>query len=141
MSLVGILLASVGFVVGILLFAQAWSVMDAKLATAAGAREAARAYVEAPPDASASAAHAAALAAGRSAADAHGGGRSTTIRALAGAGAFERCQRVVFEASQEVSAIPLPFLRGATAFTVTSTHSEVVDPFRDGLEGELSCVG
>src|SRR5262249_20666878 len=36
------------FVIGILVVANGWAVVDAKLATAAAAREATRAYVEAP---------------------------------------------------------------------------------------------
>src|SRR5919202_3284931 len=37
------------FVFGVLLIANAWAVVDAKLAVSAAAREATRAYVEAPP--------------------------------------------------------------------------------------------
>ena len=39
------------FVVGTLLVANAWAVVDAKMAVSAAAREATRAYVETPPGA------------------------------------------------------------------------------------------
>jgi hypothetical protein len=122
------------FVAGALLIGNAWAVVDAKFATEAGAREAARAFVEAREAESAE----------RTAVDAG-------LAAIAGTGRdpgrasvvpvapliFERCQRAVFEASYEVPVLSLPFIGGfgGPSFVVRSRHSELVDPFRAGIPG------
>ena len=121
------------FTVGILLFAQIWAVLDTKLATAAGSREAARTFVEQPAGTSAAAARAAAVSAGQRAAAAHG--RPGTSVGIAEGGLFERCAVVTFVATHEVALFRLPLVGAPGSITVRSTHSEVVDPFRDGLEG------
>jgi hypothetical protein len=42
--------------------------------------------------------------------------------------------------SYPVPAISLPFIGGfGTGFTVKATHSEIVDPFRNGVPGEALC--
>ena len=68
------------------------------------------------------------------------GGRSIqdrnkeTVRA-----AFERCARATFRASYHVPALSLPLIGGyGRGFEVTSSHSELVDPFRDGVPGDAS---
>ena len=125
------------FVVGALLVTNVWGVIDAKLAMASAAREAARAYVEAPDAATAADAAAAAAA---EAVDAHG--RTPERLSLSQSGEpFARCARVTFEASYPVPAIVLPWVGGfGEAFTAKARHSEVVDPFRSGLDGTASCV-
>ena len=125
------------FVVGALLVANVWGVVDAKLAVTSAAREAARAFVEAPDalTADADAARAAA-----EAVDAHGrdSGRLDLQRID---GSFGRCARVTFEASYPVPAIALPWIGGfGRSFTASARHSEIVDPFRSGLPGTASCV-
>ena len=81
------------FVIGSLLVANAWAVIDAKLAVSAAAREGARTYVEAPPDLVV-----AERAAREAAADAlEGHGRDADDAAIAvanPAGSFTRCARV-----------------------------------------------
>jgi Flp pilus assembly protein TadG len=120
------------FVIGTLLVANAWGVIDAKLASSAAAREAARAYVEAP-DAEAARARAV-----RAAADTiTGHGRSADRMELAPVGgwAFHRCARVTFEVTYRVPTITVPWV-GRSAGSVITTrarHSEIVDPFRDGV--------
>jgi hypothetical protein len=128
------------FVVGALLVANAWAVIDAKMATDSAAREAARTYVEAPDhetgllDATAAARDAIA-----------GQGRDAdrlVLHGPASADEFTRCNRITFSARYDVPAFALPLIGGfGSGITVTSSHTELVDPFRDGVGGEAACVG
>jgi len=122
------------FVLGGLLIANAWAVVDAKFATDAAAREAARAYVEASDG---STAMAAAEAAARQAVIAHGrDGARADVRPV-GPVRFARCERITIEVSYEIPALKLPLVGGWGApFDVRSHHSEVVDPFRSDVPGE-----
>ena len=127
------------FVVGALLVANAWAVIDAKMAVSAAAREATRAFVEAPADddplALADAAARSAIA---------GAGRNpaqlvlTPVEAL-----FARCETVRFEASYQIPALQVPWVGGfGSGFTATARHAEVVDPYRTGVPRTVSgCVG
>ena len=123
------------FVVGTLLIANAWAVVDAKFATDAAAREAARTFVEADDPATATPE---ATAAGRAAIEAHGRDPERVVIQPVGAARLERCERVTFEAIYEVPALSLPFIGGYgnAPFRVRSSHSELVDPFRSGLAGQ-----
>ncbi len=118
------------FVVGVLLVANAWAVIDAKMAVAGAAREAARAYVEAPPgsDPLARAEQAAREAV-------RGAGRDPAKLQLTPLeSGFARCQRVTFEASYGVPALTVPWVGGyGEGFTAAARHSEIVDPFRNGV--------
>lgn len=121
------------FAVGVLFFAQLWAVVDAKSATESAAREATRTFVEAQADVGAAEqqARSAALdvltAAGRDAARA-------TVRAN-GSLVLERCAPVTFEVSYSVPVVALSFLTWGNGFEVTSSHTEIVDPYRDALDG------
>ncbi len=108
---------------------MAWNVMDAKFGTTAAAREGARTAVETFDAGSARAAAAQAW---------RDHGRSTPL-GVEIAGGLSRCNRITVTATAEVSAIPMPILRGWSATTVRSAHSEVVDAYRSGLRGEASC--
>ncbi|MBV9951965.1 MAG: hypothetical protein JO291_08440 [Acidimicrobiia bacterium] len=127
------------FVVGSLLIANAWAVVDVKLATTAAAREAARSYVE-----SDSAVHAD-VAAQRAATDAitsYGRNPAKLELHRESTGPFVRCSRVTYVASYEVPAIALPFGVGLGGpIEVRARHSEIVDPLRRGLPAEGSCGG
>lgn len=118
------------FVVGVLLVANAWAVIDAKMAVSAAAREATRAFVEAPvggdPMGLADAAARSAIA---------GAGRDPAKLTLTPLEAvFERCETVQYEASYRVPAVQVPWVGGFGAgFTATARHAEVVDPYRSGL--------
>ena len=120
------------FVAGTLLVANAWAVVDAKLAVDAAAREAARTFVETGDER-------AATAAAREALDGHGRDPERLeleISLPAGTG-FRRCAPVVVRATYEVPAVPLPWIGGfGDGIDVTARHTERVDPFRDGIEGE-----
>jgi hypothetical protein len=132
------------FVVGTLLIANAWAVVDAKLAVDAAAREAARHFVEADvPDARNIAdAEAAARRAGFEALAAHGreGARATVeltgLESPDGQSGFTRCARATFTARYDVPVLRLPWIGGfGSGLDVTSRHTELIDPYRDGVPG------
>lgn len=126
------------FVVGALLVANAWAVIDAKMAVSAAAREATRAFVEAP---SPGEAPALADAAARSAIE--GAGRDPSQLVLTHLeGAFARCETVRFEARYQIPAVRLPWLGGfGSGFTATARYAEVVDPYRTGVPRAVSRCG
>ena len=125
------------FVLGTLLVANAWALIDAKFAVTAAAREATRAFVEADPAAEpfreAHAAAEATLAAY---------GRDPGRMSLDSTGEFARCQRVSMTVTYPVPVLLLPGITPlGQGLEATSTYSEIVDPLRSGLEGEAACVG
>ena len=127
------------FVIGALLVANAWGVVDAKLAVTSAAHSAVRSYVEAPD---ASGAEAAAQEEVQQAMIGHGRDpRNTTVAIDHEDGRpFARCTRVTVTVRHPVPALRLPFIGGyGHAFDVVATQSEVVDPFRSGVPGEASC--
>ena len=125
------------FVVGTLLVANAWGVVDAKLAvTSAAARRSG-------------------LRRGTRRGE-RGRGAATPRRRRSPATAatptddprdpprrrrpFARCTRVTVTVHHPVPAIRLPFIGGyGHAFDVVASQSEVVDPYRSGLPGEATC--
>ncbi len=126
------------FVVGALLVANAWAVIDAKVAVSAAAREATRAFVEAPVG---SDPHAMADAAARSAVE--GAGRDPAELVLTPLEAtFARCETVSFEASYQIPAIRVPWVGGfGDGFTASARHAEIVDPYRTGVPRTVNgCV-
>ena len=126
------------FVVGALLVANAWAVIDAKIAVSSAAREATRAFVEAPADADP---FALADAAARSAIE--GAGRDSEQLVLTPLDAtFARCESVRFEASYRIPAIRVPWVGGyGSGFTASARHAEVVDPYRTGVPRTVNgCV-
>ena len=126
------------FVFGTLVVANAWALIDAKLAAGAAAREAARNYVEAP---SADDAGPAAQQAAEEAIRGHG--RRVDRMALERTGGdFTRCARVTLEVRYRVPLVAVPVLgQRSSGFTVAARHSEVVDPYRSGPRGEAVCDG
>lgn len=123
------------FVAGALLIANAWAVVDAKFATDAAARQAARTFVEATDEGTALQT---ATDAARAAIEGHGRDPDRAEIAPVGAFALARCERATFEVAYDVPALSIPFIGGygTAPFRVRSSHSEVVDPFRSGLDGE-----
>ncbi len=125
------------FVIGSLLLANAWAVVDAKMAASAAAREAGRTAVEAQDAASA---ESDALRAAHASLD--GFGRADQVRAvlLHSDGAWGRCRLVTVEVHLAVPAVGLPFVGGfGHDFEVSAEHSEIVDPYRSGLDGQAAC--
>lgn len=125
------------FVVAILLIANVWAVVDAKMTVDAAAREAGRAYVESGDAASA-------RVAARAAADdvARGAGRDPDRLDLRDDDpAFRRCEVVEHEATYRVPALTLPFIGGfGEGFTVRGRHRERIDAFREGPAGRGDCT-
>jgi len=124
--------------------------VDAKSAVDAAAREATRHYVESQVDGSATAdaAAGAAVDAGLAALAARGRDPAqatvelTGLDGIGGQSGFTRCARATFTAQYEVPALTIPWIGGfGQGFTVTSRHSELVDPFRGGVPGSSqSCA-
>ena len=126
------------FVVGSLLIANAWAVIDAKLATTAAAREAARSYVEStlrddrartrrrgPPRRRSRATAATPTGCAWSS--------SRTVASPAAAGSRS-------SPPTRYPAISLPFGIGfGGPIEVRTRHSEIIDPLRSGLPAEGSC--
>jgi hypothetical protein len=127
------------FVVGALLVSNAWAVVDTKYMVTSAAREAVRAYVEAPDETTASGrarerADEAVRAHGR---DTHD---ITVDVAYERGRAWSRCARVAVTVRSRVPAFRLPWIEGyGHTFDVSARHSEIVDPFRSGLPGAASC--
>ncbi len=123
------------FVVGALLAASAWGVVDTKAAVTAAAREAARRYVEAgtadEAEREARAAAAATLA---------GYGRDPVRAQVAITGGFTRCRPVVVEVRYRMAMVSLPWVgRTGPATTVLGRHTEILDPWRAGPPGGARC--
>lgn len=126
------------FVLGTLVIANAWGVVDAKLAASSAAREATRTFVESRQPTVDQAEGEAERAArevivgyGRSVA------RSSVQRE---SGGLVRCERVTFLVTYVVPLVSVPLLgRYGTGFAVRARHSEIVDPFRSGLKSTGSC--
>lgn len=137
-GLEGLLFGVLVFVFGTLLVVNGWSVVDAKSAASAAAREATRVYVESGVSADADAQ---ATEAGMQAFE--GLGRSRDRAAVERvAGSRARCERVVFEASYVVPLVQVPVLGGAgRGLRVAARHSEVVDPYRSGAGGRAAACG
>ena len=120
------------FVAGTLLLTNVWAVIDGTLAASAAAREAARAYAEAPTAADA---ERAAVDAALAAVDGHGRDRSrATVRWDLGP-TFERCAPNTVVVEYRVPTLTVPFVGafGGGVITTSGRHTEVVDPYRTGL--------
>lgn len=130
-------LALLVFLAGALLVANAWAVVDAKMAASAAAREAARTYAEVPVGMGQDGAWARAALAARDTFVAYEMPQDrVSVQALS-APDPQRCARVVVEAGVTVPFITVPWLGGfGEGFVVRARHSELVDPFRSGLEGD-----
>jgi len=124
-------------VLGVLGMATAWAVVDAKVAAAAAAREAARAYVES--DGSANAWPEAADR-GREAFAGHGRDPAA-IDLPRPPEAFGRCGAITVKASTNVELPRLPGIRAVMRrVRVQASHTEVVDPYRAGVRRGPGCA-
>ncbi len=127
------------FVVGALLVANAWGVVDAEVAADSAARQAVRTYVEAP-DAARGEAQARAVAAATLAGHGRQPGLATVHISRAGDAPFARCVAATVEVDYPVPAIRLPWIDGyGHAFDVRAHHTELIDPYRSGLAGQATC--
>lgn len=125
------------FVVGLGLLINAWGVIDAKLATTAAAREAARAFVESPGP-GADDGLALAVQAATAAIEGHKADPGAWDVRAEGPVSLRRCARVTFVVTYDVPTFRLPWVGGFGGSIVTATgrHSEVVDPYRNGVAAE-----
>ncbi len=131
----GMLFGVVVLVFGMLLAFNAWAVVDAKMAVSSAARETTRTLVESEGDI------AAADAAGRAAFAASSWMDPSSLAGPDVNGELRRCARVQVRYSYPVPAISLPGGFGwGRGFEVSASHSEIVDPFRSGLDGEAVCA-
>lgn len=127
------------FVVGTLAFVESWAALDAKIAATAGAREAARTFVEHPAGRGAEAVTAAVRAGNDAIAGYHLAGIAE-VR-LVGSARLRRCERAIFEANQRVPSLaPSLTPHERSEIVMRARSSEVVDPFRHGLGGRASCA-
>ena len=125
------------FVVGTLLVANAWAVVDARGAVDAAAREGARSYVEA---ADLGTAEETARSVATEAMVGHGRDPTRLELDIVAEGGFGRCARVIVSATYPVPALRVPWVGDVGGpIEVTGHHSELVDPYRDGLEVTRSC--
>jgi hypothetical protein len=131
-----IVISMVAMVAGILLMVELWAVLDTRIAVDDAAREAARAYVEAPD-------HDQALAAARVAAQSvlDDRGRVALVTGRLVEQPWSRCARIEVEVRAEVARIVVPGGGGVGSTTVIGRHSELVDPYRsaEGLDGMADC--
>jgi hypothetical protein len=128
-------LAMLTFIVGALIVAHAWAVVSAHNEAAAAARAGARAFVESgPADALTSAIEAA-----QESIDPER--RRSAQWDVDLAGRPGRCRPVTVRVTTKVPLLRLPWVGVSGDVTVTAAHSEIVDPFRDGLTGIADCHG
>ncbi len=124
-----LILAVTVMALGALLIVELWSVLDTRIAVDDAAREAARAYVEAPDRESAvSSARRTAL----EILDGRGrlGEITTTIENLA----RSRCDRIAITVKAQVPRLVVPGVGSAGSYEVVGHHSELIDPYRSALE-------
>jgi hypothetical protein len=128
------------FVVGTLLVANAWAVVDAKLASASAAHEAARIYVETVTGGDGEPAGRAARVAAVDAIVGHGRDPDRMSFTMSPGGATARCQPIQVTVSYRVPTLTVPLIGGfGQGFVVSATDSEIIDPFRDNVAGSNPC--
>jgi Flp pilus assembly protein TadG len=126
------------FAFGTLMVLNAWAVVDGKLVASAAAREATRSFVEAPNE---RAAREAADSAAQQVVNGRRNARTTLDIAPIGTGAgFGRCEQITANVRIDVPRVSLPLIGGTGGtFPVSATHTEVIDPYRSGLESTATC--
>ncbi len=125
------------FVIGTLVVVAGWSVVDAKFATSAAAREAVRAVVAAPADATTHELEQRAVAAAHQAVAAHGHAPADTSLTVDGPPlTLERCRDITIAVHVEVRSVRVPGFVDTARWTVSSRYRQLVDPYRSGLDVE-----
>jgi hypothetical protein len=134
----GLVFGVLVFVLGTLIVANAWGVVDAKMAAGSAAREATRAFVESEAGSASDAFAEAEAVARRTVA---GYGRDPAkLTVVAESTSLRRCARVTLRAEYPVPLLSLPFLGShGHGFTAVGRHSEIVDPYRAGLSDRSAC--
>lgn len=134
----GLVFGVLVFVLGTLVVANAWGVVDAKMAAGSAAREATRAFVESDAGSADGALVEAEGVARRTIA---GYGRDPAkLELTPEAATLRRCARVTLRVEYPVPLIRLPLLGAhGQGFIATGRHSEIVDPYRSGLPDAGTC--
>jgi hypothetical protein len=127
------------FVLGSLVVMNGWAVLDARFAAAAAAREAVRAIVEAPAATSREELSTRARTSAEDAFAAHGYDPARVELTPEVPLGQRRCEPVRVRAEVVVTMTILPRFTTWSQVAVGSTHEEVIDPFRSGLDGEARC--
>lgn len=130
------------FLGGSILTLNAWAVLDAKMSVTAAAREGARAAVDAPAGAGGDQLRAIVATSARQALAGQSKDPDNLVGAPRVAGAVQRCAPITVEIDYSVRGIRGPWFGsfGGSSIQVTGRATEVVDPFRSGLEGEAGCA-
>ena len=134
----GLVFGVLVFVIGTLIVANAWGVVDAKMAASSAAREATRAFVESSAPSAEDAFVEADAVARRVVA---GYGRDPSkLAVVPEATSLRRCARVTLRAEYPVPLLSLPLLGShGRGFTAVGRHSEIIDPYRAGLDDRSAC--
>lgn len=122
------------FVVGTLVVLNAWAVVDAKFASSAAAREAVRAVVSAEPGTGPDELSRRASVAAHQAVAAHGYGPDRVTITPGSPMRLERCAEIAIDVRVRVHATLVPGAWSTRSYDVGSSHEDVMDPFRSGLE-------
>ena len=134
----GVIFGVLVFVLGTLVIANGWAVIDTKSAASAAAREATRAFVESRATTTDDA-FAEADAVARETIEGYGRD-PVELTVVAEEASLRRCGRVTIRTEYPVPLVSLPILgRHGHGFTATGRHSELVDPFKAGLPDRDSC--
>lgn len=120
------------FIAGTLLLTNAWAVIDGKIAASAAAREATRAYVEAPD---ADSAQRLAVDAAMSTIAGHGRDPQRAEVTWSAGPDFHRCAMNTIVVTYRVPTVRVPFVGafGSGVIVARASHTEIVDPYRSGL--------
>lgn len=125
---------------GALLLTNLWAVVDTKFAADSAAREASRHVVENAGTTSDADVRAGAEAVAAEVFADHR--RSAPVNVVVSAEELVRCARVAVTVETSVTPLRLPFLGSVgPVFSISASHSELVDPTRSGVEGEATCLG
>lgn len=134
----GLVFGVLVFVLGTLVVANAWGVVDAKMAAGSAAREATRSFVESDA-ASVDEAFAEAQVVARRTVVGYGRDPAKLVL-TAELASLQRCGRVRLRAEYPVPLIRVPLLGAhGEGFTATGRHAEIVDPYRSGLDDRSAC--
>jgi hypothetical protein len=126
------------FVLGTLVVANGWAVIDAKTAAVGAAREATRAFVEAPMEPSSEPMEQA----NRAAREAMAGMGRDPARVTVTPEVVEarRCGRVTLRVEYPVPLLTVPVVgRFGRGFVAAARHTELIEPFRSGLPDRGTC--
>ena len=129
-----VILGVLTFVTGGLIILNAWTLIDAANALDGAAQAAARVYVEAAPgsdplDQSTRAARESLQLYGISDSD------TATVEIT---GSLQRCVAITVTVSYSVPRVSVPLINSLGGNrTLSARHTEIVDPFRSGLDGEI----